>query len=142
MGVAGYSTTEPSVIGDLILLPRGCQWNSNPNGVLEENIRNVTTGGRRFDNIRFDRFILEFNFNFPQSENAQFRALYYACRAADIWYVPDSDDMATKFHVRLHEPGYDPKNDGQPGQLTSTMEMWFIWTFRISTETVEVEIED
>lgn len=141
MGVAGYSLTEPSTIGDLTLLPRGCQWNSNPNGVLEENIRNTTTGGERYDNILFDRFLLEFNFHFPQSENEQFRDLYYACRAADIWYVPDSDDVATKFEGRLHEPGYNPQNTGAPGQLDATMEMWFIWTFRFSSRATSVLIE-
>lgn len=142
MGLAGWSTTEPTVKADLTLLPRGCEWSSDPNGIISEIILNVTTGGKRYPNLMFDRELMEFNFHFPQSENTQFKAMYLVSRVSDIWYVPDSDDMATKFNVRLEDKDYLPKNTGAPGQESDTMEMWFRWTYRISTETTEVEIED
>ena len=142
MGVAGWSSALPSSINDLTLLPRGCEWSSDPNGVLAEIIRNVTTGGKRYDNVMFDRLLLELSFHFPQSENADFYALYLAGRAADFYFVPDSDDMGTVLLIRLEEPNYLPKNTGTPGQLTDTMEMWFRWVMRASTEVAEEDIED
>jgi hypothetical protein len=143
-GVLGYSSAEPSSINDLTLMPRGVEWSSDlfGNAVMEEKIRNITTGGKRYDNIKFDRIVFSLNFHYPQSENEAIRDLYYACRADAIWIVPDSEDIATKYNVRLEQSGFSPSNTGQPGQLTDTMEPWFRVTMVLSTETVEVEIED
>jgi len=137
MGVAGWSTTEPADIGDLTLLPRGFMWNSDPNGVMAEIIRNVTTGGKRYDGFLFERELREYNFHYPQDENSQFVAMYRAARAQDIYFVPDSDNMAGVIRVRLEEPNYLPKNTGAPGHINDSMQMWFMWTFRISTEVDE-----
>lgn len=144
MGLPGWSTTEPTVIGDLTLLPRGVRWTSNPDGVIADLNTNVTTGGERYTTLFFERELHELTVRFPASEKAQFRAMYTAGRADDIYYVPDSDDMSTVHQVRFEEPNFLPRNVGDPGGWFSegTMQMWFDWTFTISTAPGEVLIDD
>ena len=142
MGLAGWATTIPIVAGDLTLLPRGCQWSSDPNGIVAELNTNVTTGGARYTTVFYERIQMEFKFRFPQDENEDFSALYLAARAADIYYVPDSDVMATVFVVRGEDPNYKPRNIGAPGQTNDSMQMWFEWTFICSTAAESVMIDD
>lgn len=142
MGRNGWSITLPTVLGDLTLLPRNIRWDSNPNGVLADINTNVTTGGERYSTLFFERQLLELNVRFPQEENAAFKAMYVAGRADDIYYVPDSDDMSTVYQVRFEDPNYLPRNIGTPGATNGSMQMWFDWTFRISTAAASVLIDD
>jgi hypothetical protein len=135
----GWSATEPTVIGDLTLLPRNCRWESNKvPGLLVEKVRNITTGGRRYDWEFFRRIYREFVFRFPEDENDEFQAMFEAAIASDIWFVPNSTDISSKMHIRSEDDDYLPQNIGGPGSIRGSMQMWVEWTWRISTETEAV----
>ena len=142
MGRNGWSNALPTIPADLALLPRNIRWDSNPLGVIADIQRNVTTGGERYDTVFFERTVHELNVRFPESERAQFRAMYTAGRASDIYYVPDSDVMGTVYVVRFEEPNFLPRNIGIPGDFEGSMEMWFDWTFTVSTSPESVMIDD
>lgn len=133
MEAPGWSTTEPTVAGDLTLLPRNATWRSEPVGLVSEVIRNVTNGGVREDTVMWDREVFDWQFRFPKAYDAQFRAMFVAARSSDIWYVPDSSDMSVKYNVRSEDKDYLPRNIGQPGAHEGDMSFWLDWTFRIST---------
>jgi hypothetical protein len=146
MGLPGWAINPPTTVGELTLLPRGATLQSDPNGVVADINTNVTTGGTRYSTVFFEREIQEWTFRFPQDENAQFRAMYTAARADDIYFVPDSSDMATVLQVRGEDPNYRPRNVGGKwnvsGGLDGELQSVFDWTFVISTEQSAVMIED
>ena len=142
MALPGWSEELPEEVEDLTLLPRNCRWTSDPVGVASERIRNVTNGGVRFDTILWDRNIFELVFRFPNAENAEFLAMFMASRANPIYFVPDSSDMATVYQVRCEDSDYLPRSIGEAAEFEGTMQFWYDWTFRISTEQEGVEIED
>ena len=142
MGAPGWSSTLPTVIGDLTLLPRNIRWDSNPDGVMADINTNVTTGGERYGTLFFERELHELTVRLPASEKPQFRAMYTAGRTDDIYYVPDSADMGTVYQVRFEDPNFLPRNIGTPGDFEDSMEMWFDWLFTISTSPGSVMIDD
>jgi len=142
MGLPGWSTTLPTVIGDLTLLPRNIRWDSNPGDVMADVNTNVTTGGERYGTLFFERDVYELNVRFPADENEAFKDMYRAGRADDIYYVPNSADMSTVYQVRFEDPSYRKRNIGGPGHIRGSMQMWFDWTFTISTAPGAVMIDD
>lgn len=128
---AGYSLTEPTVVGDLTLFPRSFRWHSDTVGVEEETLVNTTNGGVITEYSLFNRDVLpRIVFRFPKEEYVSFKAFIDATRALEFWFVPDSATMATKVNVR-RKPSFIPPNVGQPGVFGSSMQQWFDGTIEL-----------
>lgn len=142
MGRPGWSITQPSEAQDLTLLPLNCRWESNRVlGVKVSKIRNVTRGGRRYNWENYRRYYREFRFRFPEQDNDAYMAMFEASISEAIWFAPDSSDLSTLMHIQNEDDEYLPQNIGQPGGVQGILQMIVEWTWRISTETEEEELE-
>lgn len=149
MGLPGWSQTEPTVIGDLTLLPRNGRFESPRVGNQRSTILNVTNGGVRTGYVLHERETAsvrgfsQYIFEFAAAQVAAYKAIddYAHGRAVDFWFVPDSSNMADKIHCRLEDDEFLPEVV-EKREFNGVVQQWFRWTMRISAEVEDQPLLD
>lgn len=149
MGLAGWSPDEPTVIGDLNLLPRNARFESPRIGNRRASIVNETNGGVRTGYVLFEREtstvrgFSQYVFEFAAGQVAAYKAIddYAHGDVVDFWFVPDSSVMSDKIHCRLVDKEFLPEV-AKERTFNGSTQQWFRWTMRISAEVEDQPLLD
>lgn len=149
MDLPGWSETEPTVIGDLTLLPRNGRFESPRVGNQRATILNVTNGGVRTGYVLHERETAtvrgfsQYIFEFAADQVADYKAIddYAHGDVVDFWFVPDSSNMTDKIHCRLVDKEFLPEV-AKERTFNGSVQQWFRWTMRISAEVVDQPLLD
>lgn len=149
MGLPGWSTTEPTVIGDLTVLPRNGRFESPRVGNQRATILNVTNGGVRYGYVLHERETAtvrgfsQYVFEFAADQVAAYKAIddYAHGDVVPFWFVPDSSNMADRIFCRLVDKEFQPEV-AKERTFGAAVQQWFRWTMRISAEVEDQPLQD